>query len=55
MEIEVIRLPGGYYARPLGCVGTIGWSPFPWELVYGRTEEAARFNFMRKYARRIYK
>ena len=45
-ELETIAIAGGgYIARPQGAVGTIGWSPFPWEATWGETSAIAISNF----------
>ncbi len=43
MELEATHLRGGSYAvRPKGQLGTCGWSPRPWTVVYvnGASNEA---------------
>ena len=46
IELETFTLRGkGYYCRPAGSLGSIGWSPFPWTMAWGSTEQAARTNF----------
>lgn len=44
IELEATHLRGNRYAvRPKGSLGTCGWSPFPWTVVYvtARSEDAA--------------
>lgn len=43
--LEITRYGAGYIARPKGALGTIGWSPFPWEATYGKTKAEAHRNF----------
>ena len=31
MKLEITELRTGYIVRPEGKVGTIGWTPKPWE------------------------
>jgi hypothetical protein len=40
---------GGYWTRPAGALGSIGWSPFPWEITYGATPSASVANFKRRH------
>lgn len=48
-EIEVTKIRSGFVARPKGQLGTIGWYPYPWEAVWGRTKEKAIRNFKERY------
>jgi len=45
-ELEATHLQGrGWAVRPKGQLGTMGWHPFPWDVVYvnaGSAEEAIR-------------
>jgi len=34
MELEAVRLKGGWFVRPLGQLGSMGWHPVPWEMTY---------------------
>lgn len=42
-ELEATRLRKVWAVRPKGQLGTIGWYPRPWEVVYvsARTEQEA--------------
>jgi len=35
----------GFYARPVGQLGTCGWHPIPWQCGFGATPELAFLNF----------
>tara|TARA_S200002703_G_scaffold153800_1_gene155755 strand:- start:860 stop:1045 length:186 start_codon:yes stop_codon:yes gene_type:complete len=42
--LEGVGLTDGYYVRPEGSLGTVGWYPVPWQMVYipgATTEEEA--------------
>ena len=34
MELEAVRLKGGWFVRPSGQLGTMGGHPVPWEMTY---------------------
>lgn len=34
MELEAVQLTTGWYVRPKGELGSIGWHPVTWELTY---------------------
>ena len=34
MELEAVLLTTGWYVRPAGSCGSVGWEPVPWELTY---------------------
>lgn len=51
--LEITRYGAGYIARPKGALGTIGWSPFPWEATYGETKAEAHRNFCEFHRRFI--
>jgi hypothetical protein len=34
IQLEATRLSKSWAIRPLGAVGTHGWSPVPWEVIY---------------------
>lgn len=34
MELEAVLLTTGWYVRPAGSCGSVGWEPVPWELAY---------------------
>ena len=54
MNLETFRLrSGGYWCRPAGSLGNIGWSPFPWTMTWGTTEQKARNNFNQLHATQL--
>jgi len=44
-ELYYTRTRQGYFARPVGQLGTCGWHPVPWQVGYGETPDAAFLNF----------
>ena len=38
-----------YLARPTGTVGAVGWTPYPWRIVFGATPEDARAKFIEEH------
>lgn len=34
LELEATRLSNCWAVRPKGALGTMGWSPVPWTVVY---------------------
>ena len=42
MKLEITELRKGYIVRPEGAVGTIGWSPKPWEAQYFSSRSKAQ-------------
>ena len=50
MELEATELRNGQWAvRPAGQLGTMGWHPYPWTVVYVRAPNAGEA--VRKAAR----
>lgn len=49
LEIEALASGNGYYCRLRGKLGSVGWSPFPWTVTYGRTMEEARAKFYERH------
>jgi hypothetical protein len=35
----------GYVCRPAGQLGTVGWHPYPWTAVFGKTPSEALDRF----------
>lgn len=44
-----------YLARPTGTVGSVGWAPYPWHIVFGATPEDARAKFIEEHKTHIVK
>ena len=53
MKIDAIKLHTGWFARPEGAAGTIGWHPFPWTGAMGKTKEKAIANFKQVNERQL--
>jgi len=54
LVIQVEKLSNGQFvARPQNCLGSMGWSPFPWTAVFGSNPSHAYSSFIDQHLTKI--